>query len=80
MRNLKELRPILTAIYCINRTNGNEDEDISKLLKYAFYRIFNGNTNLLMLACLGKKKEDIMPEIEQILKEDTKFFEVLDEL
>ena len=80
MRNLKELRPILTAIYCINRTNGNEDEDISKLSKYAFYRIFNGNANLLMLACLGKKKEDIMPEIEQILKEDTKFFEVLDEL
>lgn len=27
MKNLKELQPILTAVYCINRTNGQEDED-----------------------------------------------------
>ena len=34
MKNLKELQPILTAVYCINRTNGQEDEDIRNLIDY----------------------------------------------
>ena len=33
MKNTKEIRPILTAIYCINLL-GNKDEDIDKILKY----------------------------------------------
>lgn len=74
MRNLKEVRPLLSAIYCINRT-GSKDEDIEKILDYAFNRLFNQNTNLLKLACLGRTKEDSMQEIKQILKEDT-FMEV----
>lgn len=72
MRNLKEVKPILTAIYCINRT-GAEDEDIEKIIDYAFRRLFNYNTNLLKLCCAGKTKEEIMPEINQILKEDTAY-------
>ena len=39
MRNLKEVRPLLSAIYCINRT-GSKDEDIEKILDYAFNRLF----------------------------------------
>ena len=74
MRNLKEVRPLLSAIYCINRT-GSKDEDIEKILDYAFNRLFNQNTNLLKLACLVRTKEDSMQEIKQILKEDT-FMEV----
>ena len=74
MRNLKEIRPLLSAIYCINRT-GAKDEDIEKILDYAFQRIFNHNTNLLKLACVGRTKDEAMPEIKQILKEDT-FMEV----
>ncbi|MBE5755472.1 MAG: hypothetical protein E7341_02170 [Clostridiales bacterium] len=70
MRNLKEVRPLLSAIYCINRT-GSKDEDIEKILDYAFNRLFNQNTNLLKLACIGRTKEDSMQEIKQILKEDT---------
>lgn len=70
MRNLKEVRPLLSAIYCINRT-GSKDEDIEKILDYAFRRLFDQNTNLLKLACIGRTKEDSMPEIKQILKEDT---------
>lgn len=70
MRNLKEIKPLLSAIYCINRT-GAKDEDIEKILDYAFMRILNQNTNLLKLACIGRTKEDVMPEILQILKEDT---------
>ena len=74
MRNLKEVRPLLTAIYCINRT-GSKDEDIEKILDYAFNRLFDHNTNLLKLACVGRTKEESMQEIKQILKEDT-FMEV----
>lgn len=70
MRNLKEVRPLLSVIYCINRT-GSKDEDIEKILDYAFNRLFNQNTNLLKLACIGRTKEDSMQEIKQILKEDT---------
>lgn len=70
MRNTKEIRPILTALYCINFL-GNKDEDIDKILKYAFNRIFDSNINLLTLACVGKTKEQVMPEILQLLKEET---------
>lgn len=70
MRNTKEIKPILTALYCINFL-GNKDEDIDKILKYAFNSIFNSNTNLLTLACIGKTKESAMPEILQLLQEET---------
>lgn len=74
MKNTKEILPIISAVYCINITNGNEDKDISKLIKYLLTRCLNSNANLLMLSCLGKTKQDIMPEIEQLLKEETKFY------
>ena len=78
MKNLKELQPILAAIYAINRTNGHEDGDIRNLVNYAYHRILNNTTNLLMLACIGRTKEDVMPEVLQILKEDTKYLEYLE--
>lgn len=74
MRNLKEIKPILTALYCINQTGAN-DEDIRMLCQYAFNRILNGSANMLTLCCVGKSKKDIMPELEQLLKEDTKYIE-----
>ena len=72
MRNLKEVKPLLTAIYCINRT-GAKDEDIEKIIDYAFKKLLDYNTNLLKLCCIGKTKEQVMPEIKQILKEDTTY-------
>lgn len=75
MRNTKELKAILTAIYCINRTNGTNDKDISNILDYAFNRCLGCNTNILTLICAGKTKEEIMPTIEQLLSEDTKYKE-----
>lgn len=72
MRNIKEIKPILASIYCINLLS-NKDEDIDKILKYAFARILDSNTNLLALACIGKSKEQIMPEILQLLHEETRF-------
>ena len=59
---------------CINRTNGQEDEDIRNLIAYVFRQILDCNTNLLLLCCISKTKETIMPEITQILKEDTNYY------
>ena len=73
MRNIKEIKPILTALYCINFTNGNQDEDIDRILKYAFNRILDSNTNLLTLACAGRTKEEIMAELNQLLAEETQY-------
>ncbi|MBR6778747.1 MAG: hypothetical protein IKM43_01155 [Clostridia bacterium] len=74
MKNLKELKALLSAIHCLNIT-GQRDKDITLLCEYTFNRIFGGTANLLSLACVGRKKDDIMPEIEQLLKEETKFIE-----
>ena len=74
MRNLKEIKPILTALYCINQCGAN-DEDIRTLCQYAFNRILQGSANILTLCCVGKDKKDIMPDLEQLLKEDTKYIE-----
>lgn len=71
MRNTKEIKAILTALYCLNQT-GHDDQDITKILKYAFNRILNCNTNMLTLICCGRTKQEIMPDIIQLLKEDTK--------
>ncbi|MBR4270637.1 MAG: hypothetical protein IKQ31_03060 [Clostridia bacterium] len=71
MRNIKEIKPILTALYCINFINEKKDEDIDKIIKYAFARILDSNTNLLTLACAGRTKKDVMKEINQFLSEDT---------
>ena len=77
MRNLKELKTILSCLYYINRISEKEDPDIRNLIEYAFDRIFNCNTNLLMLACIGHTKETAMPEILNILKQDTKYHEFI---
>lgn len=79
MKNTKEIKPVLSAIYCINRTNGNEDADITELLKYLFLRCMDGNVNMLMLACIGKTKEQIMPEINKLLDGETNYKKYLEE-
>ena len=72
MRNTKEIKPILTALYCINRLT-NQDEDVENILNYAFNSIFDCNTNILSIACIGRTKENAMPEILKFLQEDTKY-------
>ena len=78
MKNTKEVQSILTAIFVINRTGGHEDKDISLILDYAFRRLFGANTNLLLLACLGKTKEQVMPEVMQVLRADTQYEKYLE--
>ena len=79
MKNTKEVQAVLTSIYCINFTSKRIDSDITKIIDYAFKRFFGGNTNLLTLACIGKTKEQIMPEIMQVLESETLYKQYLDE-
>lgn len=79
MKNTKELQSILTAIFAINRTGTHEDKDISLILDYTFRRLFGANTNLLLLACVGKTKEQIMPELMTLLKNNTQYKKYLEE-
>lgn len=77
MRNTKELQTILTAIYCLNKVCGNENEHITKLVDYAFNRLLNANTNMLIVACMAGSKE-VKTWVQTWLKEDTKFYEFVE--
>ena len=79
MKNTKEVKSILTAIFAINQTNEHKDNDIALILDYAFRRLYGANTNLLILSCIGKTKEQIMPEVMQVLKADTQYEKYLEE-
>ena len=73
MKNTKEIKAILTAIFAINKTSEREDKDISKILDYAIRRLCESNTNLRLLACIGKRKKDIMPEVMEMMKAETQY-------
>lgn len=79
MKHTEEVQPILTAIFAINRTNEHEDKDITLVLDYAFRRLFGANTNLLLLSCIGKSKDEIIPEVMQVLDEGTQYKKYLEE-
>ena len=68
MKHTSEIQSVLTAIFAINKTSEHEDKAISLILDYAFRRFFGSNTNLLILACVGKNKEQILPEVMQLLE------------
>ena len=73
MKHTSEIQSVLTAIFAINKTSEHEDKDISLILDYAFRRFFGSNTNLLILACVGKNKEQILPKVMQLLENCTQY-------
>ena len=79
MKHENEVQAILTAIFAINRTSEHEDKDISLILDYAFRRLFGTNTNLLLISCIGKTKEQMMPEVREMLKTYTQYEKYLEE-
>lgn len=79
MKHTNEVQAILTAIFAINRTSEHEDKDITLVLDYAFRRLFGTNTNLLLLSCIGKTKEQMMPEVREVLKTYTQYEKYLEE-
>ena len=79
MKHTNEVQAVLTAIFAINRTSEHEDKDITLVLDYAFRRFFVANTNLLLLSCVGKTKEQMMPEVREMLKIYTQYEKYLEE-
>ncbi len=79
MKHTNEIQTILAAVFAINRTSEHEDKDIALVLDYAFRRLFGSNTNLLTLACIGKTKEQILPEVTQLLERNTRYKQYLEE-
>ena len=79
MKHTDEVQAILTAIFAINRTSEHEDKDITLVLDYAFRRLFGANTNLLLLSCIGKTKEQMMPEVREVLKTYTQYEKYLED-
>ena len=79
MKHTNEVQAILTAIFAINRTSEHGDKDITLVLDYAFRRLFGANTNLLILSCIGKTKEQIMSEVMQLLESCTQYKTYLEE-
>ena len=70
MRHTDEIHAILTAIYCINETT-TKDQDIAKLIEYAFYRVYKEGVYDLKELCEEKQKSDILTELTMLLKAET---------
>ena len=69
----------MKVIFAINRTSEHEANDITLVLDYAFRRLFSANTTLLILSCIGKTKEQMMPEVMQLLESCTQYKTYLEE-
>lgn len=78
MKNTKEIQALLTAIYCINLTS-SKDKDITNLCEYAYHRCLNANHRMILLCTIGKSKEEIMPEVMQLLEQETQYQKYLKE-
>ena len=70
MRHTDEIHAILTAIYCINETT-NKDEDIAKIIEYAFYRVYKEGVYELKEFCSEKQESDILTELKMLLEAET---------
>lgn len=73
MRHTYEIHAILSAIYCINETT-LKDEDIKKLIEYAFYRVYKEGVYHLKELCSKKQKSNIISELAMLLNSETEYF------
>ena len=70
MRHTDEIHAVLTAIYCINETTA-KDEDVAKLIEYAFYRVYKEGVYDLKELCAEKQKSDILTELKMLIEAET---------
>lgn len=77
MKNAKEVKPILTAIFCLNQVSENKNVEIAKICDYAFQRLFGVSTALLILACHGQTYEAMTEEVQKLLEDNTNYQEEL---
>ena len=72
MRHTDEIHAVLTAIYCVNETTA-KDEDVAKLIEYAFYRVYKEGVYDLKELCSRKQKSGVMPDLTLILESETEY-------
>ena len=71
MKRIKEIEPILTAVYALNHLN--DKEKISLVTEYALHELCNSNTNMLKLVVCLSKKQNLIKDTLRLLEEETKF-------
>ena len=71
MKRIKEIEPILTAIYSLNHLG--DKEKIALVTEYALHELCDSNTNMLKLVVQVSKKENLIKDTLRLLKEETKF-------
>ena len=72
MRHTDEIHAILTAIYCINKTTA-KDEDVAKLIEYAFYRAYKEGVYNLKEIYVQKQKSDMISDLFLLLESETEY-------
>lgn len=70
MKNIKETKSILTALYVTNRVVA-KNKEIDHILEYAFRSLFDSNTNTLGLCTIGQNEESIKIAVDYLLEQDT---------
>ena len=79
MKNTKELQAILTSIFVLNETSEHKNEEIAKICEYAFLRVLEANTNLLILSTVGQKYYDMKEQVRELLAKETKYTKIMGE-
>ena len=77
MKNTKELQAILTSIFVLNETSEHKNEEIAKICEYAFLRVLEANTNLLILSTVGQKYSDMKEQVKELLAKETKYTKII---
>ena len=72
MKKLKELKAILTSIYCINKIT-NKDKEIANLIDYAFEKIFKSNTRYWNYIFSGQTREQVLIILDDYLEDETTY-------
>ena len=72
MKRIKEIQPLLVAIYTYNHINGNND-NIALLAEYGLHDLCDANSNMVKLVASTTKRDMLLNDIETLLKQDTKF-------
>jgi len=71
MKRIKEIEPILTAIYAFNHLG--DKEKLALVTEYALHELCDSNTNMLKLVVHVSKKENLIKDTNRLLNEETKF-------
>ncbi len=71
MKRIKEIEPILTAIYSLNHLG--DKENLALVTEYALHELCDSNTNMLKLVVHVSKKENLIKDTLRLLREETKF-------